>query len=227
MPLTAAAGDAGPGRATPPRPTPPPDATMAHPGADAWTAHRDALHRFVRRRVDDDATADDVVQEVALRALANQGALREPGSVRQWLYRITRNAVADHYRARRPHDPLPADLAAEDEAPSARRELSACLLPLIESLPAPYRDAVLLSEIQGLTQREAAERLGIGLSGAKSRVQRARTMLRERLLACCRVERDARGAIADYERTGGCGREGCGCAGGSSASVTGCGSTAE
>ena len=221
MPLTARGTE--PGRPTPPRPAD--DAKTTRLDADAWTAHRAALHRFVRRRVDDDATADDVVQDVALRALANQGALRDPASVRQWLYRITRNAIADHYRARRPHDPLPADLAADDEPASARRELSACLRPLVDALPAPYRDAVRLSELDGLTQRETAARLGIGLSGAKSRVQRARAMLREGLLACCRVERDARGAITGYERAGECGAEGCGC-GANTAAVTGCASTA-
>jgi RNA polymerase sigma-70 factor (ECF subfamily) len=124
--------------------------------------------------------------------------------------------VIDHYRARRPADELPADLAAPgvEEARGAREELAGCLGPLVQALPEPYRDAVVLSELRGLTQRETARQLGLSLSGAKSRVQRARHMLHERLLACCRVELDGRGALVDYESKGGCDPvfgAGCGC----------------
>lgn len=175
--------------------------------AEAWQAHRDGLVRFVQARVRDRATAEDIVHDVLLRGYARADALREPGSLQAWLYRITRNAVADHYRAHRPTEPLPDDLAADGAEPDAgaREALAGCLRPLIAALPAHYRDAVLLAEIDGLTQQETAARLGISLSGAKSRVQRARGRLREMLLACCRLEVDGRGVLVDYEAPAGCG----------------------
>jgi RNA polymerase sigma-70 factor (ECF subfamily) len=58
-----------------------------------------------------------------------------------------------------------------------------------------------LVDFGGLSQQELADRVGISLSGAKSRVQRARQMLREMVLDCCRVERDGRGNVTDYETT--------------------------
>jgi RNA polymerase sigma-70 factor (ECF subfamily) len=69
---------------------------------------------------------------------------------------------------------------------------------MIAGLPEHYRQALLLTEYQGLTQEQLAERLGISLSGAKSRVQRAREKLRDMLLRCCHFEFDRRGRIVDY-----------------------------
>lgn len=174
--------------------------------AGAWQAHRAELVRFVEARVRDRATAEDIVQDVLLRAYARAETLREPGSLQAWLYRITRNAIVDHYRARRPAEELPADLADDgaEPGPDTRAALARCLRPMIGQLPAHYRDAVQLADIQGLTQQETATRLGISLSGAKSRVQRARTQLHEMLLACCRVEFDSRGSLMDYEASRGC-----------------------
>ena len=171
-----------------------------------WRAYRAQLLAFVRRHVDDDATAEDLLQEVFLRMHRNPD---EPANPRAWLYRVTRNAIADHYRARRPTEALPQGLATPeaDRSERAVRELAECLQPMIERLPERYREAVYLSEIEGRTQREVAEHEGISLSGAKSRVQRGRARLRQMLTACCAIEQDRAGRIRDYEpRAPRCGR---------------------
>ena len=69
----------------------------------------------------------------------------------------------------------------------------------VAGLPEPYREALLLTEYEGLTQQQLAERVGISLSGAKSRVQRGREKLKQILLDCCHVELDRRGGIIDYQ----------------------------
>jgi RNA polymerase sigma-70 factor (ECF subfamily) len=73
---------------------------------------------------------------------------------------------------------------------------------MIERLPDHYRQAVMLSEIEGLKQREVAIKQGISLSGAKSRVQRGRKMLKEMLMAGCHFEFDHRGTVIDYQENG-------------------------
>ncbi|HLZ55439.1 MAG TPA: sigma factor-like helix-turn-helix DNA-binding protein, partial [Ktedonosporobacter sp.] len=65
--------------------------------------------------------------------------------------------------------------------------------------PDQDRQALVLTEYQGLTQKELGERLGLSFSGAKSRVQRAREKLKQELLACCHFELDRRGHILDYQ----------------------------
>ena len=93
----------------------------------------------------------------------------------------------------------------EDAAESgAERELASYIALFVAMLPAPYREALSLTELDGLTQRAAAERLGVSLSGMKSRVQRGRVMLREALEGCCHIALDARGRVMDCELRGQC-----------------------
>ena len=178
----------------------------AEPAAQAWQSYRAELVRFVLARVRDPAAADDIVHDTLLKALAQIGTLEDPAKLRAWLYRITRNAIVDHYRARRPAEPLPEDLEAESpaEVERAEQELARCLTPLLGGLPAAYREALTLAELEGLPQREVARRGGLSLSGAKSRVQRARRLLRDALLDCCRVELDGRGGVSGYAPRAGC-----------------------
>lgn len=169
--------------------------------SQAWEEYRTRLLAFVQSRVGNPQDAEDLVHDVLARAYARRDTLENQSKLGAWLYQIARNAVIDYYRMRTPQEPLPEVVPAEqaEEDTNGRAELAQCLLPLIAALPAHYRDAVRLSELDGLTQRETAEKLGLSHSGAKSRVQRARAMLEAELLACCRVAYDSRGRVTDYE----------------------------
>jgi RNA polymerase sigma-70 factor (ECF subfamily) len=165
---------------------------------DIWKEHRVRLRGYIAKRVRAHDMEDDILQEVFLKAQLHLHTLKSRGSVASWLFRIASNAIADHYRAQRPWVELPADLESPEPERDYLAELAACLQPLIADLPETYRSALLLSEIQGLPQKDVANRLGISLSAAKSRVQRGRAELRRRLLDCCDIE-TGRGRIIDYE----------------------------
>jgi RNA polymerase sigma-70 factor, ECF subfamily len=106
----------------------------------------------------------------------------------------------------------PDSPATSDDDASALRDLAGCIRPLVHELPAPYREALTLVEFDGVSQVEVASRLGISVSGMKSRVQRGRSMVRDGLLACCNVSRSATGGVLDFApRTAtSCGTEGSG-----------------
>jgi RNA polymerase sigma-70 factor, ECF subfamily len=174
---------------------------------DLWTELGERVRRFVRSRVNDAATADDLAQDVMLKVQTNLATLPAEERLPAWVLAIARNALIDYYRARavREHADI-ADLepvadAGEDERQDALRELTPCLMRMVEQLPEPYRTAMTLADFQGLSQQEVADRAGISLSGAKSRVQRARQMLREMVEDCCRIERDGRGNAFDFDTT--------------------------
>ena len=162
---------------------------------------RALLIPFLRKRVDPQ-DVDDVLQTVFVRIHRGVANLRDGDKLVAWAYQIARNAIVDHAR-RRSHAPL--DPALTPEAPAvaddaaAARELALVVGRFIEMLPAVYREALQLTELDGLTQAEAAARVGLSLPGMKSRVQRARVQLRELLEACCNIELDPRGAIIDVE----------------------------
>lgn len=168
---------------------------------ELWSEHRDRLHRFIRKRISDPAAAEDLLQDVLAKAYSQLDRLREQGKLLPWLYQITRNALADYYRRNKPAQHL--DEASTVQTPEmeeeARKELSSCVLPFIQQLPPAYQQAIILSEIEGLTQGEVARQQGLSLSGAKSRVQRGRQMLKTMFLECCRIEQDRRGGVMAFE----------------------------
>ncbi len=175
--------------------------------ADDWQAFHNNLRRYVRRRVDA-AAADDVLGDILLRLVEHRDALRHAPNPVAWMYRVAANAIVDHHRRgaveTRVLDRSGDGQAEKAPAPpiadeSAASELSRCMIPLIRGLPDRYAEALLLTDIEGVTQAEAARRLGLSTSGMKSRVQRGRVRLRKALLRCCRVEVGHDGVPLDYE----------------------------
>jgi RNA polymerase sigma-70 factor (ECF subfamily) len=172
-----------------------------------WTAFAEPLRRFIRRRVGDDADVDDLLQVVFGKIHAGLGGLADAERLPAWIFQIARRALIDHFRSRASAPEfvgLTEGLADGSEPPGALNELAECVRPMIDRLPEPYRQALALTELEGRTQRELADALGLSLSGAKSRVQRGREQLKTLLLACCHVEVNRHGGVVDYEPREGC-----------------------
>ena len=164
-----------------------------------WNEFSEHLHKFILRRVRDEEAASDILQDTFVKIHSNLASLRQSEKLRAWIYQITRNAIKDYYRRRKPTQEMPEDMAALDrDEDDPLLELAKCVQPFVRKLPEPYREALILSELQGLTQSEVAERQGISLSGAKSRVQRGRVKIKEMLLNCCYLQFDHRGSVTDY-----------------------------
>lgn len=170
-----------------------------------WLEFRQRLRGFVGRRVANPADVDDIVQGVFLQMHRSLDRIRAGERIHAWLYSTARRAITDYYRsATRRREVLAGDAADLEalqtvgEAPAddgqGRREVTACLAPVVDRLAPADREAIALTEIQGLPVAEAAGRAGLSLSGMKSRVQRARRRLREAILGCCQVALDGRGA---------------------------------
>jgi RNA polymerase sigma-70 factor (ECF subfamily) len=174
---------------------------------DARSAHRELearLRPFVARRVSGASDVDDVVQDVFLRMHKSVGALRDEERFGPWVYRVARSAIAEHRRARARHPvaegAAPEEAIAPPDEPedgAVAREVATYVAPFITLLPSPYREALTLTELEGLTQKEAARMLGVSVPAMKSRVQRGRERLRELFEACCEFAVDARGRVIE------------------------------
>jgi RNA polymerase sigma factor (SigZ family) len=172
-----------------------------------WDDCHTPLRQFIHAHVREDEQTDDLLQDVFLKIHTHVHTIHCQERLVSWLYQIARHAISDYYRTQhgKATTSLPDDLAErlmapeEGEENEAVQSLLPCLLPMVQQLPPPYRDALLLTEFQGLTQKELAARLGLSLSGAKSRVQRAREQLRDLLLDCCHFAFDRRGTIIAYQ----------------------------
>lgn len=166
---------------------------------ELWVRFHRPLLSFLVNRVDDLQTAEDILQEVFIRAHASLGQLRDDTRITSWLFKIARNAVIDHYRSR---GEAPAELddslAAEESPLMAEQHLAEGLGVMIEELPENYREVIRMTELESFSAAEVAERLQLSLTATKSRVARGRARLREMILDCCHVELDRHGRILDY-----------------------------
>ncbi|OLP18484.1 RNA polymerase sigma factor SigZ [Leptolyngbya sp. 'hensonii'] len=180
---------------------------MATPTSDLkpiWQEFHRRLRGFIQQRVKHPADADDILQEVLIRIHQHLATMRDTDRLQSWVFQITRNAIIDYYRkaGRQPEftsENVLETLAMEGEPVVFNQEMAGCLRPLLQHLPAPYREAVQLAELDGLTQRAIAQKLGMSVSGIKSRVQRGREKLRALLQTCCQIELDAVGNVIEYE----------------------------
>jgi RNA polymerase sigma-70 factor, ECF subfamily len=138
------------------------------------------LKGFVFKRVKDMSLTEDIIHDVFLKVHANLNQLRDSDKVTSWIYQIAQNTITDHFRKQmRKIDP--DDLAWESEVPNFNTCIIRYLNELLSTLPDIYREALQLTEIENISQLELAQRLNISYSGAKSRVQRARQMLKEKI----------------------------------------------
>ena len=174
----------------------------ALPTAEVLSTFEAELRRFIERRVPG-PDADDVLQDTLLRIHLGVGGLRSQERLTPWVYRVARSAILDHQRRRRDlavgePEPEPEELA-EDPSAEAREALSACVVPFLDSLPPDQAEALRLTDLGTMTQAEAAAKLGIPLPTLKARVQRGRRALRAVFEQCCAFQRDARGAVTDWQ----------------------------
>lgn len=168
------------------------------------------LRGFLRRRVSDATVADDLVQDIFLKALVTDGSGRSIANVTAWLYTAARTTLIDYYRAQGDthtnhtdidelHELDLDQLISKEDNIAIHAKLAECLRPFIDQLAPKYRDALIASDLDGTSLKHIAENEGVSLSAIKSRVSRGRIMLKEKLLACCHVEHHD-GLVSDYYR---------------------------
>lgn len=151
--------------------------------------HAPSVMRFARRLCNDPVDADDVVQETLITAARGLRDVRDDAALTTWLYAVTRSFCWKKHR-RSKYAPSatveyddniasPPVLGPDDAA--AGRELGGALDQAIASLAPMYREVLLLRDVEGLTAPEVAKALGIEVDAVKSRLHRARAVVRERL----------------------------------------------
>ena len=159
---------------------------------------REPLKAFISKRIHNEALAEDMVHDVFVKIHSRIESLKEPDKLPAWIYQIARNSIIDSYRKGELISSSDLSEVEQNEVVQPPQDLNRVVRSMIEKLPAQDKEILLLSDFDGFKQADIAKRLGISLSGAKSRVQRARKKLKELLLECCHFEFDRYGTVFDY-----------------------------
>ena len=189
-----------------------------------WQKFSDQLRGFIRKRVSSDNEAEDILQDIFMRIHTGIDGLRREDRLQSWVFGIARRALADYYRkkGREKEEPAGGEIKTDSDEDlrldlnefegdhDVHEEVLSWLIPMIDELPEKYGKPLKMADVEGKTQQEVADYLGLSLSGAKSRVQRARQKLGDVLAACCEVEFGDEGrAVAYHKIKDESGEEGC------------------
>lgn len=161
-----------------------------------WIRIQKDLGSFIFNKVKNRTIAEDLLHDVYLKAHARSNQLRDFDKINGWIYRIAQTTVADYYRTRDSSFPF-----IEDVSPPGNFNecLSECLVSMIKTLPEKYREVLEWTEFENASQLEVSGRLQLSYAGARSRVQRARKMLRMRIESLYFIQTDRYGNITACE----------------------------
>ena len=161
-----------------------------------WEVLYNQVRRLVLRRIRDNAIVHDIVQAILIKVHIKAGQLQKAEMIHGWVYRITQNAIADYFR-KTPGKTIKTDVESGNEENELNSCVSDCLAALTKTLPEKYRIAIELTGSGECSQRELALRLNLSHAGARSRVQRARNMLRKEIERIYVIRTDPYGNVID------------------------------
>ena len=170
-----------------------------------WAEYRIGIKAFLHSKISNSADVDDLLQEILIKTHKNIGNIRSQGSIKSWLFQIANHSIIDFYRRNKAfteldqEDSLSESLWLEQQERDIKQELSVCIAPFIQALDEEDAELLTAIDIQGESQKQYAESLGISYSTLKSRVQKARSQLRDLFEGCCKMQLDAQGNLMDYD----------------------------
>jgi len=161
---------------------------------------RNQLKIFINSKVRDEELAKDILHDTFRKVHENLNTLKDNEKIVSWIYQIARNSINDYFRKEKNTVLMTDSKDFPDVTVSDKIEeqMQTAVKNMIDCMPSEYHDVLLMTEYQGLTQKELAQKLGISVPGAKSRVQRARKKLKQMLFDCCHFEFDKFGTVIDY-----------------------------
>jgi RNA polymerase sigma-70 factor (ECF subfamily) len=161
----------------------------------AWEKHQSELKGYLTHRLGDAAQAEDLLQEVFLKAVRQGQQFCSLENPRAWLYQVAHNALVDYVRLKKSSVPLPDDLTAESEPIVPVDDLSECVVRVLSELSDQDREIIQHCDIEGTKLQDFADAHHLSLPAVKSRIQRARQHMRSHMTAACQVKFDEVGHV--------------------------------
>ena len=165
-----------------------------------WIDLNEELYRFINKKMKDEDLAKDILQESFIKILSNIDQLKDTSKLTSWIYQITRNTIIDYYRKSRlqTFSIYNFDILENEADDFEYSQLSNCIHQKIEQLSTKHHQAISLTSFKNISQKELANLLDISYSGAKSRVQKARNILKENIKDCPNAKFDKFGKLLDF-----------------------------
>ena len=165
-----------------------------------WQEHKKELRNFILKRVKEEDLTNDILQDVLMKVYNFCISKSGVRNIRSWLYQIAQNTITDHYRKQSKTTNLDNLIEIEYEDQNiAFSEATNYILPMIEFLPKEYAVPLKFADLDNIKQADIAKKLNLSLSATKSRIQRARQLLKAEFITCCHFKTDKQGNLISFE----------------------------
>ena len=170
-----------------------------------WQEHKNELRNFILKRVKDQDLTNDILQDVLMKVYNFCISKSGVRNIRSWLFQIAQNTVTDHYRKHSKFTEIDnlQEIEKEDQN-VAFGEATNYILPMLDFLPKEYAVPLKLAVIDNMKQAEIAEKLNLSLPATKSRIQRARQLLKAEFITCCHFKTDTQGKLISFDIKASC-----------------------
>lgn len=171
-----------------------------------WKRFNVPLRAYIIGKVKDTHIAEDILQETFIRIHSNIGSLKDATRTQAWVYQIAHNQVMDHFRKSQKvsNDTMVDDKADEINPEDSMSEALSDMVKMMDDLPAEYCDSLCSTELGSMSISEYAASAGISYTAAKTRIFRAKRMLKDMLMQCCHYQFDKYGTVLDISPAGCC-----------------------
>lgn len=169
-----------------------------------WIEHKEALRNYILKRIKDQDTANDILQEVLLKVYGFCLSKSGVTNLRSWLFQIAHNTIVDHFRKTKKYTDKEVPEISEEEENMAFKDAVEFIEPMLGFLPAEYAIPLRMADLEGIKQAEIAKKLNLTLPATKSRIQRGRQLLKAEFITCCHFQTDVAGSLTSFSIKNSC-----------------------
>ena len=163
-----------------------------------WLDYKNAIKFYILKKVKNKDIANELSHEVLMKVYNSCCSNNEIKNVRSWMFQIAHNTTVDYLKKQNKFTNDIPEVFEKDES-NSYKEAEGLLKPLIGLLPEKYAIPLQLGDIEELKQAEIAKKLNLSLTATKSRIQRARKLLKDAIIDCSNFETDDKGNLLSLE----------------------------
>lgn len=163
-----------------------------------WLEYKNGLKYYIFKKVKNEEIANDLSHEVLMKVYNSCCSNIKIKNVRSWMFQIAHNTTIDYLKKQNKFtNKVPENY--DDDDYNVFQEANEIIKPLMQLLPDKYAIPLHLSDIEEFKQKEVAQKLNLSLTATKSRIQRARNLLKEKIIECGNLEKDEKGNLISLE----------------------------
>ncbi len=163
-----------------------------------WLEYKNGLKYYILKKVKNEDVANDLSHEVLMKVYNSCCSAIKIKNVRSWIFQIAHNTTIDYFRKQQKFTNNIPEIYDNDETTDFQ-DAEEIIKPLMQLLPEKYAVPLHLSDIEEFKQKEVAQKLNLSLTATKSRIQRARKLLKEKIIECSNLEKDEKGNLISLE----------------------------